>query len=175
MKAQPPPAAADPLACQVTGDPPAQSSHHDQQHHNGVDQKVVVIPLQAVGPESEAGVVVRRDAVEDRSPESLPTVGDIAEPEAVEHQGTHQDHQCRCEGDATECAAHAADPEFIQGLAPVEAAAQAGASHHKALEKGGDGHQSQTSRQDHQGQHQLSSGGEIGSHINDRETGHRDC
>ena len=174
MKAEPPPAAADPLTGEITGDPPAQSPHHDQHYHNGVDQKVVVIPLKAVGPESEASVVVGRDAVEDRGPQAFASVRDVAEPEAVKHQRTHQDHQCRRRSNAPECAANSADAEFIEGLAPVQSAPQTGALHHEPLEKGGDGHQSQASRQDHHRQHQLPGCGEIGSDINDRQAGHRD-
>ena len=174
MKAEASPAAAQSLTGEITGDPPTESTHDDQHHDHGIDQNVVVVSLEAVGPEAEAGVVVSRNAVEQGCPETLAAIGDVAEAKSVQHRCTDQDHKRCGEGDAAEGAADTAHSEFIQGLATVQPPPQAGALHHKTLQKGGDRHQPQPAGQDHQGQHQLTEGGEITADVDDRQTGHRD-
>ena len=169
MKAGTPSSPAEPESDQVTGDPPAQSSHHDQQHHNGVDDRVRVITLQAVGPESEAGVVVSRDAVEHRCPDPLPPIRDVAETEAVKHHRTDQDHRGCGQGDGSEGGAHTADAKFIEGPPPVKTASQSGSLHDEPLQKGGDRHQSQPSGQNHDGQNQLPETGQVRADVDDRQ------
>ena len=112
--------------------------------------------------------------MEHRRPEALTSVGDIAESEAVEHQRPQQNHQCRGEGNATKGAAYPPDPELIEGLAAVQPAAQARSLHNEALQEGGDGHQPQASRENHQRQNHLAESSEIGADVDDRQTGHRD-
>ena len=112
--------------------------------------------------------------MKERSPKPLSAVGDVAEPKAVQHESSQQDHKCCGESDATEGAPYAADTEFIQGLAPIQSAAQSRALHHKSLQKRGDGHQSQAPGQDHEGQHRLPEAGQICADVDDRESGHRD-
>ena len=79
-----------------------------------------MVTLKAVGPETEPGVVVRRDAVKQRSPESLASVWDVAESEAVQHQSSQQNHKRGSESDASKGSAHPPDTKFIQGLTPVQ-------------------------------------------------------
>ena len=107
-------------------------------------------------------------------PESLATIGDVAETEAIQNRGTDQDQGCSCECDSAEGSADAADAEFIQSLAAVQATSQARPLHHESLQKGGDRHQSQPSSEDHHGEHGLAETGEISPHINDRQAGDRD-
>ena len=121
------------LTGEIAGDPPAQAAHDDQHHHHAIDRQVGLVALEAVGPESEARVVVGRDAVKHGRPEALTGIGDVVEAISVEDGRAQKDHDGSGEGNAAEGGPHAADAEFIQGLSAVETSAQAGTTHHKAL------------------------------------------
>ena len=128
-----------------------------------------MISLEAVGPETEAGVVVSRDAVKQRRPDPLPPIRDVAEAEAVEHHGADQDHRGCGQGDGTEGGAHTADAEFIEGPPPVKPASQSGSLHHEPLQERGDRHQSEPAGQNHSGQHQLPETGQVRADVDDRQ------
>ena len=112
--------------------------------------------------------------MEHRSPEAFALVGDVIEAEVIQDHSPHKDHQRRRQGNATKRAPNAPNAEFIQGLPPIQPAAQGCSLHHKALEKRGDGHQAKAPRQDHQGQHHLAEGREIGADVDDRQARHGD-
>ena len=112
--------------------------------------------------------------MEQRGPQPSATAGKICESVEVEDDRSKQNQNGRRQGDPSERGSNAADAEFVEGLAAIQAAAQCCSAHHKSLQEGGDRHQTQAPHQDHQGKHPLTEAGQIPPHIDHAQPGDRD-
>ena len=107
-------------------------------------------------------------------PKALKRIGDVGEPEAIEHYGAQPHYTKTGDHDGVECWSDAPHAKFIQRATAIEAVAQAGVTLHKTLQKGGDRHQAQAASDDQGRQHHLAHQGEFLTDIDDRKTRHRD-